>query len=79
MIALHCLNACKNSVADIELCFHLPWSYELLVVLLVGSHNAILFKKFIAFMSPFGMHEYNRLPQGLCSSPATQATAGGSC
>lgn len=28
-------------------------------------------KKFTAFSSPLGLHEYNRLPQGLCNSPAT--------
>lgn len=28
-------------------------------------------QKFTAFTSPFGLYEYNRLPQGLCNSPAT--------
>lgn len=28
-------------------------------------------KKYTAFSSPFGLHEYNRMPQGLCNSPAT--------
>lgn len=28
-------------------------------------------KKFTAFCSPLGLHKYNRLPQGLCNSPAT--------
>lgn len=28
-------------------------------------------RKFTAFSSPFGLYEYNRLPQGLCNSPAT--------
>lgn len=28
-------------------------------------------KKFTAFSSPFGLHEYNRMPQGLTNSPAT--------
>ncbi|XP_061823055.1 uncharacterized protein [Nerophis lumbriciformis] len=28
-------------------------------------------RKFTAFTSPFGLYEYNRLPQGLCNSPAT--------
>lgn len=28
-------------------------------------------KKYTAFSSPLGLHEYNRLPQGLCNSPAT--------
>ena len=28
-------------------------------------------KKYTAFTSPFGLYEYNRLPQGLCNSPAT--------
>lgn len=28
-------------------------------------------KKFTAFTSPFGLFEYNRLPQGLYNSPAT--------
>ena len=28
-------------------------------------------KKFTAFTSQFGLYEYNRLPQGLCNSPAT--------
>jgi hypothetical protein len=28
-------------------------------------------RKYTAFSSPFGLHEYNRLPQGLCNSPAT--------
>ena len=27
-------------------------------------------KKFTAFTSPFGLYEYNRLPQGLCNSPS---------
>lgn len=26
---------------------------------------------FTAFTTPFGLHEYNRLPQGLCNSPVT--------
>ncbi|KAI4883964.1 hypothetical protein NFI96_008254, partial [Prochilodus magdalenae] len=28
-------------------------------------------RKYTAFSSPFGLHEYTRLPQGLCNSPAT--------
>lgn len=28
-------------------------------------------RKYTAFASPFGLYEYNRLPQGLCNSPAT--------
>uniref|UniRef100_A0AAV2KT76 ribonuclease H n=1 Tax=Knipowitschia caucasica TaxID=637954 RepID=A0AAV2KT76_KNICA len=28
-------------------------------------------KKYTAFSSPFGLYEYNRMPQGLCNSPAT--------
>ena len=28
-------------------------------------------KKYTAFSSPLGMHEYNGVPQGLCNSPAT--------
>lgn len=28
-------------------------------------------RKYTAFTSPFGFYEYNRLPQGLCNSPAT--------
>lgn len=28
-------------------------------------------KKYTTFSSPFGLHEYNRLPQGLSNSPAT--------
>lgn len=28
-------------------------------------------KRFTAFSSPFGLHEYNRMPQGLTNSPAT--------
>ncbi|KAL1279462.1 hypothetical protein QQF64_026135 [Cirrhinus molitorella] len=28
-------------------------------------------KKYTAFTSPFGLHEYNRLPQDLSNSPAT--------
>lgn len=28
-------------------------------------------KRYTAFTSPFGLYEYNHLPQGLCSSPAT--------
>lgn len=28
-------------------------------------------KKYTAFTSPFGLYEYNHLPQGLCNSPAT--------
>lgn len=27
-------------------------------------------KRFTAFNVPFGLNEYNRLPQGLCNSPA---------
>lgn len=39
-----------------------------------GFYNVPLFeehKKYTAFSSPFGLHEYNRLPQGLSNSPAT--------
>ena len=35
----------------------------------VGVHEED--KRFTAFTSPFGLYEYNRLPQGLCNSPAT--------
>lgn len=28
-------------------------------------------KKYTAFISPMGLHEYNRMPQGLCNSPAS--------
>lgn len=28
-------------------------------------------RKFTAFTTPLGLHEYNRLPQGLCNSPAS--------
>lgn len=28
-------------------------------------------KKYTAFPSPLGLHEYNRLSQGLCNSPST--------
>lgn len=28
-------------------------------------------KRFTAFTTPFGLYEYNRLPQGLCNSSAT--------
>lgn len=28
-------------------------------------------RKYTAISSPLGLHEYNRLPQGLCNSPAT--------
>ncbi|KAK7915842.1 hypothetical protein WMY93_011603 [Mugilogobius chulae] len=28
-------------------------------------------RKYTAFPSPFGLYEYNRMPQGLCNSPAT--------
>lgn len=28
-------------------------------------------KKYTAFSSPFGLHEYNRMPQGLSNSPAS--------
>lgn len=28
-------------------------------------------KKFTAFTTPVSLHEYNRLPQGLCNSPAS--------
>ena len=28
-------------------------------------------KKYTAFTSPLGLHEYNRMPQGLCNSPAS--------
>ncbi|RXN35516.1 gypsy retrotransposon integrase 1 [Labeo rohita] len=39
-----------------------------------GFYNVPLHKddrKYTAFSSPFGLHEYNRMPQGLCNSPAT--------
>uniref|UniRef100_A0A3Q2XGQ9 ribonuclease H n=1 Tax=Hippocampus comes TaxID=109280 RepID=A0A3Q2XGQ9_HIPCM len=39
-----------------------------------GFYNVPLFedhKKYTAFSSPFGLHEYNRMPQGLSNSPAT--------
>ncbi|KAI4890293.1 hypothetical protein NFI96_026069 [Prochilodus magdalenae] len=39
-----------------------------------GFYNVPLYekhKKYTAFSSPFGLHEYNRLPQGLSNSPAT--------
>ncbi|XDV11309.1 hypothetical protein PO909_000279 [Leuciscus waleckii] len=39
-----------------------------------GYYNVPLeeeYKKYTAFSSPFGLHEYNRLPQGLSNSPAT--------
>uniref|UniRef100_A0A3Q1FAW3 Gypsy retrotransposon integrase-like protein 1 n=1 Tax=Acanthochromis polyacanthus TaxID=80966 RepID=A0A3Q1FAW3_9TELE len=39
-----------------------------------GFYNVPLYeahKKYTAFSSPFGLHEYNRMPQGLCNSPAT--------
>ncbi|KAJ7985094.1 hypothetical protein DPEC_G00348510 [Dallia pectoralis] len=28
-------------------------------------------KKYTAFTTPLGLHEYNRMPQGLCNSPAS--------
>lgn len=28
-------------------------------------------KKYTVFSSPLGLHKYNRMPQGLCNSPAT--------
>lgn len=28
-------------------------------------------KKYMAFTTPLGLHEYNRMPQGLCNSPAS--------
>uniref|UniRef100_A0A8C1HXU3 Gypsy retrotransposon integrase-like protein 1 n=1 Tax=Cyprinus carpio carpio TaxID=630221 RepID=A0A8C1HXU3_CYPCA len=28
-------------------------------------------KKYTAFITPMGLHEYNRMPQGLCNSPAS--------
>lgn len=28
-------------------------------------------KKYTAFVTPMGLHEYNRMPQGLCNSPAS--------
>lgn len=28
-------------------------------------------RRYTAFTSPFGLYEYNRMPQGLCNSPAT--------
>uniref|UniRef100_A0A8C5H551 Gypsy retrotransposon integrase-like protein 1 n=1 Tax=Gouania willdenowi TaxID=441366 RepID=A0A8C5H551_GOUWI len=39
-----------------------------------GFYNVPVFeehKKYTAFSSPFGLHEYNRMPQGLSNSPAT--------
>ncbi|KAL1277158.1 hypothetical protein QQF64_023831 [Cirrhinus molitorella] len=39
-----------------------------------GFYNVPLFEeqwKYTDFSSPFGLHEYNRLPQGLTNSPAT--------
>lgn len=39
-----------------------------------GFYNVPLYephKKYTAFSSPFGLHEYNRMPQGLSNSPAT--------
>lgn len=42
--------------------------------LTAGYYNVPLeeeHKKYTAFSSPFGLHEYNRLPQGLSNSPAT--------
>lgn len=39
-----------------------------------GFYSVPLFedhKKYTAFSSPFGLHEYNRMPQGLSNSPAT--------
>ncbi len=40
----------------------------------LGFYNVPLFeehKKYIAFSSPFSLHEYNRLSQGLTNSPVT--------
>ncbi|KAI3357018.1 hypothetical protein L3Q82_003654 [Scortum barcoo] len=42
--------------------------------LISGFYNVPLHedhKKYTAFSSPFGPHEYNRMPQGLSNSPAT--------
>jgi hypothetical protein len=42
--------------------------------LMSGYYNVPLHeedKKYSAFSSPFGLHEYNGLPQGLCNSQAT--------
>ncbi|XP_030604464.1 uncharacterized protein LOC115793557 [Archocentrus centrarchus] len=42
--------------------------------LTLGFYNVRLHeddKKYTAFSSPFGLHEYNRMPQGLTNSPAT--------
>ncbi|KAL7877507.1 hypothetical protein SRHO_G00041500 [Serrasalmus rhombeus] len=42
--------------------------------LISGFYNVPLceeHKKYTAFSSPFGLHEYNRMPQGLSNSPAT--------
>nr|XP_005753425.1 PREDICTED: uncharacterized protein LOC102210120 [Pundamilia nyererei] len=39
-----------------------------------GFYNVPLYKphkKYTAFSSPFGLHEYNQMPQGLSNSPAT--------
>lgn len=39
-----------------------------------GFYNVPLFeehRRYTAFSSPFGLHEYNRMPQGLSNSPAT--------
>ncbi|CAI5657640.1 unnamed protein product [Oreochromis niloticus] len=39
-----------------------------------GYYNVEVYeedRKYTAFTSPFGLYEYNRMPQGLCNSPAT--------
>ncbi|KAI3368288.1 hypothetical protein L3Q82_008000 [Scortum barcoo] len=39
-----------------------------------GFYNLLMHeedKKYTAFTTPLGLHEYNRMPQGLCNSPAS--------
>lgn len=42
--------------------------------LTLGFYNILVHeedKKYTAFTTPMGLYEYNRMPQGLCNSPAS--------
>lgn len=55
----------------------MPWVDTLSSVLWI-QHQAFItslllkrIRRTTAFMTPVGLHEYNRMPQGLCNSPAS--------